>query len=113
MTAAELGAYMFRYHRGVGNEIPADQIAARLGFTDLGTTGRDGLPNSKAFTDLVGEALEQRIPITYNSAGYFYALKRSDFDYPLHDWQAQVRDLIEAAARLTYGSWQVDDEDER
>ena len=115
MTAAELGAYMFRHHRGVGNKIPNDQIAARLGFTDLGTNGRDGLPNSKAFTDLANKALEQGIPIIYNSTGYFYALNRSDFDYLIHDCEAHVRDLIVARDAALIGRRLIlfDDEDER
>ena len=91
MTTAELGAYMFKHHSGPANAIPHHEIAARLGFTDLG-----------AFTELADKAVEERIPIIYNSAGYFYALNQSDFDYIMDDCKAHVRDwtkTVDAAVK--------------
>lgn len=92
MTTTELGEYMREHHAGVANAEPNRVIAQRLGFDDLGTNGREHLPNSGAFTELCNQALEEGIPIIPGPDGYFYALNRSEFDHFIHHAEALIAD---------------------
>ncbi len=81
---------MMRSFNGPDNAKPNNVIARRLGYTDFGTNGRQGIASSRSFTELVERMQRAGYPITRNSDGYFYANNPEHFDFEIHDCESRL-----------------------